>query len=57
MPEQVLAEADLQKDFTPGADPRGDPATLELDSPLALTEGQTYFLRFEVDNGQLTLSG
>lgn len=56
-PEQVLARAVLTKDFSAGDDPRGEPATLALDRPLKVEEGQTLFLRFEVDRGELAFYG
>lgn len=56
-PEQVLATATLTANFAPQSDPRGAPATLTLDRPLMVSDGQVYFLRFETTGGELTLFG
>ncbi len=55
-PDQALATASLTSDFAPGADARGRGYSLELDRPVTLVEGQTYYLRFET-TGPLTLEG
>ncbi|MBU4226459.1 MAG: glycosyltransferase family 39 protein, partial [Chloroflexi bacterium] len=56
-PEQILATASLTTDFTPTKDLRGEAYTLMLNRPVAVTKGQTYFLRLENTDGALTLSG
>jgi YYY domain-containing protein len=56
-PEHVLARASLAKDFSPNKDPRGEPLTLSLDQPVAVTAGQNYILRFATDSSLLTFSG
>lgn len=55
-PEQVLAQASLSGDFSPGKDPRGEAATLTFDRPVIVSSGQSYFLRFETDTSLLTFS-
>jgi YYY domain-containing protein len=54
---QVLATASVTADFEPHGDPRGDPAVLELDRPVSVVKGQTYYLRLETTGNSLTLSG
>ena len=58
-PDQILAHASLTRDFSPQGndDPRGEPATLVLDTPLPVFSGQIYFLRFEADASVLTFAG
>ncbi len=56
-PEQALARASLTRNFAPRKDPRGEPATLTLERPLAVSAGQIYYLHFETDAGLLTFSG
>ncbi len=56
-PERVLAKATLTADFAPKSDPRSAPATMAFDQPLAVTEGQVYYLQFETTGGSLSLSG
>jgi YYY domain-containing protein len=56
-PEQTLARSALTGDFAPADDPRGAPATLALDPPLQVKEGEIFFLHFETTGGALTLSG
>ncbi|MEW6242053.1 MAG: DUF2298 domain-containing protein [Chloroflexota bacterium] len=55
-PEAVLAAAALTSDFAPLEDPRGEGYTLVLDRPVALTEGETYYLKLET-TAALTLEG
>ena len=56
-PEQILAKSSLTTDFSPRSDPRGAPASLALDQPLQVSEGQTYFLQFVTTGGELKISG
>ena len=57
LPSQVLATASATAEFEPSGDPRGDPAVLELDRPVSVVKGQTYYLRLEATGSSLTLSG
>jgi YYY domain-containing protein len=54
---QALATATLTSDFDSQGDPRGKPYTLKLNRPVAVLAGNQYFLRFEVDQGLLTIDG
>jgi len=56
-PDYVLARASLAQDFSPGKDPRGEPAVLTLDHPVTVSSGQNYILRFTTDASLLTFSG
>ena len=56
-PEQTLATAWLTSDFAANGDPRGDSYTLTLDKPIPMTQGSQYYLRLEIDNGALEISG
>jgi YYY domain-containing protein len=56
-PDPSLARASLTRNFAPEKDPRGEPATLKLDHPLAVSAGQIYYLHFETDAGLLAFSG
>ncbi len=56
-PEQILATASLTADFSPKDDPRGETFILTLDRPLPVKKGTQYFLRLEIDQGMLSLSG
>lgn len=57
LPEQVLAVASVTRDFTPLADPRGEPVTFPFDPPTALANNQSYYLILETTGGSLVLSG
>ncbi len=56
-PDQVLALVSAHRDFTPLADPRGEPVDLILDQPVPVTAGQMYYLLLSTTGGALTLSG
>lgn len=57
-PEQILAQAARQADFTPQEnDPRGVPLTLQLDAPLIVKEGEYFTLQIETDGGNLSIKG
>ena len=55
--EQALTTATLTADFSIENDLRGDPYALKLDKPITVTQGQQYYLRFEVDSGMLFING
>ncbi|MFH1523872.1 MAG: DUF2298 domain-containing protein, partial [Chloroflexota bacterium] len=55
--DQVLASASVNSDFGSQGDPRGDSFTLELDRPVSVVKGQTYYMRLETTGSSLTLSG
>src|SRR5581483_9007425 len=57
MPDAPLARAAMTSTFASTADPRGDSAILKLDRPLAVTQGQMYFLNVQVSGGNLVLQG
>jgi YYY domain-containing protein len=52
-----LASASTTKTFASVNDPRGDAVTLKLNQPVTLIKGTQYFLRIEVSDSALTLSG
>ena len=54
--DQALAMATLSADFSAGADGRGGPHTLNLNRPVTLVKGQTYYLSFDT-TGSLALAG
>ncbi len=56
-PEQALATASLTSKFEANGDPRGDSYPLALDKSVAITKGSQYYLRLEIDNGALEISG
>jgi hypothetical protein len=56
-PEQALATASLTDAFSTSKNLQGESYTLELDHPIAVTKGQPYHLRFDVDSGSLILNG
>ncbi len=55
-PETILASSQTQADFAAQSDPRGQPFTLLLDTPLVMQVDQLYYLRLET-SGQLTFAG
>lgn len=57
LPEQVLASASVSADFTPLPDLRGEAVSLTFDQPVAVANGQMYYLILETTSGSLTLSG
>jgi YYY domain-containing protein len=56
-PEETLATATLTSAFAADDDPRGDSHTLAFDKPVRLKRGSPYYLRLEIDNGILEISG
>ena len=56
-PEQVIARASLKSDFASNGDPRGESHTLKLDEPVSLKSGSQYYIRLEIDEGILELTG
>jgi hypothetical protein len=56
-PEEILARASLTSDFAAQGDPRGASHTLRLDKPISLKADSPYYLRLEVDEGILQISG
>ena len=56
-PEQILARAELTSEFAAQGDPRGDSHTLKLDKPVSLKRGSQYYLRLEMDEGILEITG
>ena len=56
-PEQILARAKLTSDFAANSDPRGDSHTLKLDKAVSLKRGSPYYLRLEMDEGILEITG
>jgi len=55
-PDQVLATASVEADFTSKNDARGDPLTLELDKPIPVKRGSQYYLHLETDAGTLFIN-
>jgi YYY domain-containing protein len=56
-PQEVLSNLAVTADFAPSGDPRGNPFTLTLDSPVSLQRGITYYLQIQTTGGLLTLIG
>ncbi|HMB24017.1 MAG TPA: glycosyltransferase family 39 protein, partial [Anaerolineales bacterium] len=56
-PEQALATASLTSDFGSQGDPRGDSYTLTFDKPVHIKIDAQYYLRMELDNGNLEIVG
>ena len=56
-PDQALTTATLTADFLPGRDMRGSEVTLTFDTPVLVTKGQQYYLRFALDQGRLVIRG
>ncbi len=56
-PEKVLATAQLTNDFSAKGDPRGESYTVTFDRPVAIEQGQSYWLQFMMTGGALRLSG
>jgi hypothetical protein len=56
-PEQALATASLTAGFPAGDDQRGQEVILKLEEPLPVSQGQQFFLRFELDAGRLEVRG
>lgn len=56
-PEQALATASLTSDFGSQSDPRGDSYTLTFDKPVHIKIDAQYYLRMELDNGNLEIVG
>jgi len=56
-PEQALTSASLTTSFAINKDLRGDRVTLKFNKPIAVTEGEQYYLRFELDLGTLVING
>ena len=54
---QALADLSTTVDFTPGGDPRGNPISLTLTTPVSIQRGITYSLQIQTSGGSLTLSG
>jgi YYY domain-containing protein len=54
-----LAEMQLDSDFTPGADKRGNEYTIDLKTPIHLLKGHRYHLLFELTkgDGMITVQG
>ena len=57
LPEQTLATASLTGDFSAQNDPRGDPYTIELDEPINISKGTQYYLRMQINEGILGITG
>ncbi len=55
--EEILATATRRFDFKDGQDYGGDSFSLSFVPPLAVREGQTYFLILETTGGSLAISG
>jgi YYY domain-containing protein len=53
----ALAKASLTSDFARQSDGQGKSYALELDKPVSLQKDSQYYLRLEVDEGILQLSG
>ncbi len=56
-PEQILAIASLTSDFPSTNDPRGKEYTLEFDKPVKIAKGIQYYLRLQIDQGILAITG
>lgn len=56
-PDAPLARAEVASTFASITDPRGESVTLKLDRPLAVTQGQVYFLNLQAGGGNLVLEG
>lgn len=56
-PEQTLASATLTDNFAAQNDPRGKAYTLELDKPVKVEKNKTYYLRLQIDQGTLAITG
>ncbi len=56
-PEQTLASASLTDDFAAQNDPRGKSYTLELNKPVKVEKNKTYYLRLQIDQGTLAITG
>lgn len=56
-PEQILATASLTSDFPSANDPRGKEYTLEFDKPVKIAKGIQYYLRLQIDQGILAITG
>ncbi|MBT3389387.1 MAG: hypothetical protein HN413_03170, partial [Chloroflexi bacterium] len=55
---ESVAAASITDEFLPGDDYRGTGFSLQLDTPLELTEDTTYYLNFDLNGaGQVQLSG
>ncbi len=56
--ENILAEGNITGDFAQSGSPLGDAAEIVLDKPVALAEGQTYYVIVEVvSGGPVTIAG
>jgi YYY domain-containing protein len=56
-PEETLAAASLTADFSTQNDPRGDTYTIELDKPINVTKDTQYYLRLQINEGILAITG
>ena len=56
-PEQILATTSLTSDFPSANDPRGKEYTLEFDKPVKIAKGIQYYLRLQIDQGILAITG
>ena len=54
---QSLATASLTSEFARQNDGQGNSYTLKLDKPVLLQKGSQYYLRLEIDEGILQISG
>jgi YYY domain-containing protein len=55
--DEILATAIGMLNFSESRDQSGDPYFLNFDPPLAIQEGQTYYLVLETSGGSLAISG
>ncbi|HNS60651.1 MAG TPA: DUF2298 domain-containing protein [Anaerolineales bacterium] len=56
-PEQTLATSSLTSDFSAAKDPRGNEFTLEFDKPVEVAKGIQYYLRLQINEGILAITG
>ena len=57
LPENILTNLAVTKDFVPTKDPQGDPVNLKLNTPVNLQRGVTYYLQIQTTGGVMTLVG
>ncbi len=56
-PDVVLASGKVQTMLDPAMDTRGAGVTVKLDQPLAVTKGNSYFIRLSVTRGAVAVRG
>ncbi|MFN8462904.1 MAG: DUF2298 domain-containing protein [Anaerolineales bacterium] len=56
-PEQTLAAASHTDDFSAQGDPRGKSYDIKLDTPVEVKKDTTYYLRLQIDQGTLAITG